>query len=85
MQSALGKLNSSDWLRGAITAVYGGVALAVGGILLSKGFDIWTADWKAIGMLAMNGAFGGLIGYMLKNVTTDSNGTTHTPVGKIYR
>lgn len=83
MQSALGKLNSSDWVRGAITAVYGGAVLAVSGILLAKGFDIWSADWKAIGMLAMNGAFGGFIGYLLKNATTDSDGTIHTPVGKI--
>lgn len=75
MKSGLYKLGQNDIVKGAITAMFGGMGVAVIGVVASTGFDVFSADWVGIGKLAVNGAFGGLVGYILKNFFTKSDGT----------
>lgn len=67
-------INLSDLFRAIVVAVLGGALIAIIGIIGSSGFDVFSADWAAIGKLAVNGAFGGFVGYLTKNFLTDSSG-----------
>lgn len=67
-------INFGDVFRGLAVAVLGGAFLAIIGIVGSVGFDVFSADWANIGRLAVNGGFGGLIGYLSKNFLTSNDG-----------
>ncbi len=67
-------INTNDVLKGLVVAGLTGSFLAVLGTVGAQNFDVFSADWVAIGKLAVNGAFGALIGYLVKNFFTDSNG-----------
>src|SRR5438046_26754 len=73
-QSGLFSLNSNDYVKGLITAIFSGIKMVVIGIISAVGFDIFTADWKKIVSLAVAGAITGGIGYLQKNLLTDQNG-----------
>lgn len=66
MNSALGKLNGNDFIKGLILAVITAVLTAVYNTLES-GSQI---DWKAVATIGIT-AF---IGYLLKNIASNSNG-----------
>ena len=74
MNSQLFKIDWSDVKKGIITALFTGVALPVSAIIQSPGFDFLKADWHAIGIVALNGAIAGFVGYIFKNFLTDQNG-----------
>lgn len=67
-------LNPGDIVRGVAVAVLSGAFLAVVAIVGAHDFDVFTADWLAIGRTAVNGGFGAFVGYILKNFFTASNG-----------
>lgn len=52
------------FFRSLLVAVFGAAFAAVVGTLMAHGFDVFSADWIAIGKLAVNGGFGGLMGYL---------------------
>lgn len=72
------KLNSADFRKGLITAVFVGVALPVLALLQSAiqdpAFSIFALNWHQIFVIAVNGAVSGFFGYLSKNLLTDSNG-----------
>lgn len=80
-QSGMYSLNLQDLGRGLVTAVAGGVALAVLAVLgnvFGAGFDAWSVDWVKVFHDVINaavmGAEGGFVGYLSKNFFTASNG-----------
>lgn len=67
-------LNLGDVVRGLAVAILTGAFLAVVGIIGANDFDVFSADWLAIGKTMVNGGFAAFVGYMLKNFFTGSNG-----------
>lgn len=62
-----------DVVRGLAVAVLTGAWLSIAGLFV-QGFDVFTADWAAIGRMAVNGGFFALAGYISKNLLTADNG-----------
>lgn len=67
-------------MRGIVVAILTGAFLAIASIVGAHDFDVFTADWLAIGKTMVNGGFAAFVGYILKNFFTASNGKI---VGKI--
>lgn len=63
-----------DVVRGLAVAILTGAFLAVVGIIGSENFDVFTANWTAIGKTMVNGGFAAFVGYILKNFLTADNG-----------
>lgn len=82
MNSGLYSLNKGDFIRGLITAVFAGVAVAIGsvlnGVFTADGFDVFSVDWGMVGKNMVNaaviGAQGGFAGYIAKNFLSDNKG-----------
>lgn len=74
-------LNGSDLAKGAVMALFMGVALPLAAAIQTPGFDLFTADWVAIGHLALNGAILGLVTYLAKNFLSNSSGKVVGIVG----
>lgn len=67
------KLNAKDFVRGAVSAVIAAiVGVALG--LFGADFNVFTADWGAIGQTVVNAAFYGFVGYLGKNLLTTEEG-----------
>ena len=84
-------LNSKDFIKGIVTAVYAGAALGafavLQGIFGAPGFDLFTLDWGVVMHNAVNaaavGAEAGFSGYVIKNFFSDQDGKALTPMGSI--
>lgn len=63
-----------DIILGIIVAVFSAAGISVIGIFQTQGFDVFSADWSYISKLAVNGGFGGFIGYVSKNWLSNSKG-----------
>lgn len=68
------KLDSSDALKGVITAIIAGVVVSLYGVVTQAGFDVFAADWGSILHMAINGAVAAFFGYIGKNLLTDTSG-----------
>lgn len=85
MESKILRLNLKDVSRGAVTAVVAAVVFTLGGVMNQTGFDLFSADWGIILTSSLNAAVAAFIGYLGKNLMTDSEGTLHLGVAKIKR
>lgn len=74
MQSNKFSLNWYDAYKGLQMFVITSVVVSVGGVVLQAGFDVFTADWIAIGKSAVNVAVASTFSYLVKNFFTDRNG-----------
>ena len=74
MKNDIFSINLKDIYRGLITSVIAGILTALYGIVIQSGFDLFTADWIAIGKLVLNSAVGAFIGYLGKNFLSDKDG-----------
>ena len=74
MASSFFKLNMSDVWRGLVTAVFTALIVTLAGIVSQPTFDLFTADWASIVRTAVNASFAAFIGYLSKNLLTDSQG-----------
>ena len=83
MASALFKLNSNDFVRGAITSIVAAVVAVAYGLVYKEGFNLFHTDWAMIGQMMANAAFYAFVGYLGKNWISDADGVIHTPLGKI--
>jgi hypothetical protein len=80
--SAFLRLNQGDLMRGLATAAFSGAAVAIfavlDGVFHTPNFDVFSVDWGTIGHSLVNasivGAEGGFMGYITKNLLTDSQG-----------
>lgn len=74
-------LSWGDIWRGLVMAVLGPVAVAIfgvlNGVILAPGFDVFAVDWvtlfKGLTNAFIVSAYSGFVGYILKNLLTDSN------------
>jgi hypothetical protein len=69
------KLESSDWVKGAATAVFAGIIFAIAGAVQAPGFDLFAANWGAILGSALNAAVAAFVGYIAKGLATAKDGT----------
>lgn len=67
-------LSLGDFGRGLVMAVLGGLALPILAAIQTPGFDVFQADWKVIGILAINGAVAAFASYIIKNTFSTSDG-----------
>lgn len=67
-------LNRGDFLRGAVTAAFAAVVGVIFGIVNQPNFDLFAVDWAAVMKSAVNAAFYGAVGYLSKNLVTDTEG-----------
>lgn len=72
--SELFKLNLRDLGKGCLTALIAGVLFAIFGAFNQPGFDVFSADWNVILQNAVNAAIAALVGYLGKQLVSDSNG-----------
>lgn len=77
MKSALLKLNSNDFVRGLIVAVFGAVLGVLQQALTEHGVDVTTYDWGGI----LNVALTAGIAYLAKNWMTDDTGKVFGAIG----
>lgn len=74
LQSAFLRLNRNDFLKAAVTAAFAGVVIALAGIVTQPNFDLFTVDWASVLKTAVNAGFAAFVGYLGKNLVTDSQG-----------
>ena len=74
MNSSLFKLNGRDFLDVVITSIFVAVVIAIGGLVQSPGFSIFTTDWSSILRTALNVSFVTLIGSLAKKFASDDKG-----------
>lgn len=68
------KLGSSDFFKGAVTAVFTGVIVTLYGLVTQADFNIFTADWGNILNDVFNVGLAAFLGYIGKNFFTDEEG-----------
>lgn len=74
MNTDIGKLNSGDYMRGAVTAVFAAVIMVIVGYVSQPDFNVFAADWQLILTQAINAAIVSFVAYLSKNLLTASNG-----------
>jgi hypothetical protein len=67
MKSALGKLNSRDFVKGAIVAVAVALLSTLQSVLNKKGLDLTMADLQNLATVSVTA----MVGYLLKNLASD--------------
>lgn len=75
------KLNKSDFAKGAATAVIAAVFMALYSIVTQTGFNLFTTDWNAVFVVAVNSAFAAFVGYMGKNFLSNDQGKVLGKIG----
>ena len=79
--SEMFKLNTNDAVKGAVSAVFAAVIVALYGIVSQGEFDLFSADWLTIGKMALNAGFAAFVGYLGKNFFTAGNGKVFGKIG----
>lgn len=74
MNSKLFKIEIKDVSKALVVAVIGGAVFPVLVAIQTTGFNILTASWHDLGVLAINGAVTGFASYIIKNYLSDSEG-----------
>ncbi len=74
MKSELYKFVANDFIKGAITAVFAAVITVIAGVTSQVGFDVFSADWGAIGNSVANVSTATFMAYLLKNFASDEDG-----------
>lgn len=82
MPSGLFKLNLSDVQKAVVMAVITGAALPIIAAVQTPGFSILTTNWEQVGVLAINGAVIGFVGYLVKNFFSTTDGAVFGAIGK---
>ena len=57
MNSNLFRLNSRDLLTALANAAFAAIIIALYGVVTTAGFDLFSANWFAIGKTAINAVF----------------------------
>jgi len=72
--SQIFSINLNDLKKGLVVAILSGAVLPVLAMIQTPGFDISTANWNAVLVLAINGAITGFASYIAKNFVSDDSG-----------
>ncbi len=79
--SGMWTLNLKDFAKGCMMAVFIGILLPIAAMIQTPEFNIFTVNWHSVLIFAINGAVVGFVGYMLKNLTSDSQGKVFGKIG----
>ncbi len=74
MKSELYRVASNDFIKGAVTAVLAAVITVIAGLVTQVGFDVFSADWGAIGKSVVNVSAVTFFAYLIKNFASDEDG-----------
>jgi hypothetical protein len=74
MNSKIFKVNLTDVARAAGSAVFVAALTTLYGVSVQEGFDIFTADWMAIGKMTLNASFAAFLGHFGSIFLSDSEG-----------
>ena len=83
--SDLLKLDTNDFVKGAISAVVAAVFMSLYSVLVPAdgNLDLFAIEWVPVLKMAFNAAVAAFVGYLGKNFLTDSKGTIHLGIAKI--
>lgn len=73
MNSDLFKVKAKDFFKSLASAVFVGVLATIYGFTTQGDFSVFSADWVAIGDMAVNAAFIAFIGHISGIFLTDKN------------
>lgn len=71
------QLNTRNFIRGAASAVFGGVGFALYSMFFQDGqlaVDLWTVDWSLVLKTAVNAAVAAFVGYISLNFFSNKEG-----------
>ena len=68
--SALFKLNSKDFIKGLVVAVFSAIVTWLATVVNVPGFDLASLDWQEIVKIAVIAG----VSYLSKNLLTDDRG-----------
>jgi hypothetical protein len=74
-------IDIKDVSKALVMAVLSGAGMPILAIVQTPGFDITTANWHQIGVLAVNGAVLGFFTYIIKNFFSDENNKIFGKIG----
>lgn len=80
-QSSLFSLNSKDFAKGLITAIFSAVIIAIYQIVTTVGFDLFSVDWNLILHTVINTGVAAFLAYLSKNFLSDNEGKVLGRVG----
>lgn len=74
MENGYLKLNLRDLGQAGINAVIAAVFIGLAGIVTTQGFDVFHADWVAIGHNVVNWAISAFVGSVGKDLLSNKKG-----------
>ena len=74
MNTPLLTLGKSDFVKGAVTAVFAAVLTVLYGVVSQAGFDVFEADWGAILGQMVQVSMTAFVAYLSKNFISDEDG-----------
>ena len=74
MTNGLFKISLNQLGISAANAVLTAVIVAVGGVVATSGFSVFSANWAAVGMLATNTAVITFFGFLVSELTSTNSG-----------
>lgn len=74
MNNGLFKLGWKDLLKGVYVAIGAAIIIAVAGIVMTSGFDVFATDWLVVGKSMVNTGIVAGCGYLIKQLFTDNKG-----------
>lgn len=74
MNTGFLRINFRDLTSAAINAVIAAVLIGLYGIVSTEGFDVFHADWVAIGQNIVNWAFASFVGSIGKDLLSNKEG-----------
>lgn len=82
MQNGLFQITSNQLISSAINAVLTAVIFAVGGVVMTSGFDVFQTDWVSVFHLMVNTGFVSFFGFVVSHLTSTNSGAVFGAVPK---
>ena len=79
--SDLFSVDRKDLLKGVVMAIIGGAMLPVLVAVQDPSFNVMTAPWQQLAVVALNGAVMSFATYITKNFFSDSEGKIFGKIG----
>lgn len=74
MNSAILRLDSSDFIKGATTAVFTAVIVMLAGVATAPDFNVFAVNWAILLQQSVSIGIAAFVGYIGKNLVSDQNG-----------
>lgn len=74
MQNGLFKISLGELGTSAVNAVFTAIIFAIGSVVMTSGFNVFSADWGAIAQTATNAGFIAFIAFVTSHLTSTNQG-----------